>query len=463
MSTDKVLVIEHEKRLHTGMIECLQSMGFEIIGGQSCEEGERLALTFRPDVAILDCSLPDGNANDLMLRLRKMYPSTAIIMLADHGSIDLAVQALKQGADQFLTKPADLAALSVLVRRLVDTQHNRQNQTAAHALRERNQMSPFLGTSAAIRGLSELAHRVAATENSILIVGEAGTGKGLLARWIHDHSTRASEVFAELKCNGFTGEALEDELFGHRAAPADSPATSSTGLLEIAHNGTLFLDEISELEVEIQPKLVKVLEDKQFYYPGGDQRRKVDCRLISATHRDIAKLVQEKTFRSDLYFPISSISLIVPSLRDRVEDIAALARHFAEQLAREVGVGQPELSQGAISALQAYSWPGNIRELRNVLERAVLVSGKRVLTERDFLFEPAFGSTPHGGSARTLQQVQRQYIEEVLFKEGWRVEAAAKKLGMPRSSLYQKIKEFNIPRPGATHPSQATADRRLHN
>jgi DNA-binding NtrC family response regulator len=460
MSTERVLVIEHENSLRAEMTDFLQLNGFNVMSGQSCDKTEELALAFRPDVVVMDCDESDKNVIDLMLRLRKTNPSIAIIMLAEHGSIDFAVQAVKEGADQFLTKPVDLSALPVLVQRLADAHHIRQNQIAEHALRERNQMSPFLGTSATIRRLSELAHNVAAMDNSILIGGETGTGKGLLARWIHDHSPRSAEVFAELKCSGFRGDSLESELFGERAS--DSTTRTRVGLMEIAHKGTLFLDEICELDVQMQPRLLKILEEKQFRSAGDIHDRNVDFRLISATHHDVAKLVQEKIFRSDLYFPISTISLIVPSLRDRVEDIEPLARHFAEQLAKDLGVPRPELSQSAISALQAYSWPGNIRELRNLLEHAILVSGKHVLTERDLLFDSSSELMSNGGFGRTLQQVQRQYIEEILFREGWRVEAAAKKLGMPRSSLYQKIKEFNIPRPGASHHSHG-ADRRLQN
>lgn len=460
MSTKRVLVIESESSLRSEMTDFLRSRGFDAISGQSCNESEQKAVTYSPDVAILDCSQSDENVVDGMVRLRKMNPSVAMIVLADQGSMGLAVQAIRQGADQILTKPADPNVLSAMVQRLADARHIRQNQIAERALRERNPMSPFLGTSAAIRTLSELAHNVAATDNSILIVGETGTGKGLLARWIHEHSPRASGVFAELKCSGFTGNALESELFGERDS---SGITTRVGLIEIADKATLFLNEISDLDVQVQPRLLNTIEEKQFRSVGDTHSRNVDFRLISATHRDIAKLVQEKTFRSDLYFPISTISLIVPSLRDRVEDIEPLARHFAEQLAKDLGIPRPDLSQSAISALQAYPWPGNIRELRNLLEHAILLSGKHVLTERDLLFDLSSASMSHGGFARTLQQVQRQYIEEVLFREGWRVEAAAKKLGMPRSSLYQKIKEFNIPRPGAAHHSHAGADRRLQN
>src|SRR5215470_10676654 len=281
MSTERVFVIENETSLRQEITDFLRSKGFDAMSGQSCNESEESGLTYRPDVVVLDCSQHGESVINLMLRFRKVNPSVAVILLAVQSSMNLAIQAVKQGADQILTKPVDLTVLSVLVQRLVDTHRNRQNQIAEHELRERNQISPFLGTSSAIRRLSELAHNVAATDNSILIVGETGTGKGLLARWIHDHSPRTSEVFAQLKCSGLTGDALESELFGERAS---ADVATRVGLMEIADKGTLFLDEISELDLQMQPKLLKILEEKQFYSPGDVQSCNVDFRLISATH-----------------------------------------------------------------------------------------------------------------------------------------------------------------------------------
>ncbi len=459
MTKDRVLIVEDEEAIGAAIGNFLEGKGYETAVGGNCEEGEKLLRSFRPDVVVLDYSLPDGNAIDLMARLKAVDSGLPMIILTGHGSIDLAVQAVKQGADQFLTKPTELATLYVVIQRLLENQRNRQRQLAERTRRSREQIDPFLGTSATIRKLADLAHKVVTTDSAVLILGETGTGKGVLARWFHEHSTRSAEAFVDLNCAGLTRDLLETELFGHEKGAFTGAVQAKTGLLEIAHKGTVFLDEIGDVDLQVQPKLLKVLEEKQFRRLGDVRDRRVDIRLIAATHHDLTKLVRAKNFRSDLYFRISTIPLTTPPLRDRVEDIAILANYFLERLAVDLGFTQTELSQSAIWALQSYGWPGNIRELRNVLERAILLSGNRVLSERDLNFDTTPDPEPVAGYARTLEQVERQYIEDVLFHEGGRVEVAAKKLGIPRSSLYQKIKAFGINR---SNPSgfQHAADRR---
>jgi DNA-binding NtrC family response regulator len=460
MAKDRILVVDDDETIRHAITSFLKGKGFETTTGANCEEAEKSVRSLRPDVAILDYNLPDGNALDLMSRLRSVDPSLPFIILTGFGSIDLAVQAVKQGADQFLTKPADLPTLAVLIQRIIENQRNRQKQIAERARRGRDHMDPFLGKSPAIRRMSELAHRVVSTDSSVLILGETGTGKGVFARWLHDHSARSAEAFVDLNCGGLTRDLLETELFGHEKGAFTGAVQSKIGLLEIAHKGTVFLDEIGDVDVQVQPKLLKVLEDKQFRRLGDVHDRRVDIRLLAATHQDMAKLVRGKSFRSDLYFRISTIPLTTPPLRERVDDIPVLANYFLERLSADLGAGHTELSTKAVAALQSYPWPGNIRELRNVLERGILLSGNRVLTERDLNFDtsPEIDQQPTG-LGRTLEQVEREYIQEVLLCESWRVEAAAKRLGIPRSSLYQKIKEFGILRPGAPRHPQASADR----
>src|SRR5882762_2299625 len=460
MMKDRVLIVEDEETIGAAIANFLEGKGYDTVVGGDCAEGEKLLRNFRPDVAILDYSLPDGNALDLMSRLKSIDPGLPVIILTGYGSIDLAVQAVKQGADQFLTKPTELATLYVVIQRLLEHQRNRQRHLAERTRRRRDQIDPFLGTSSTIRKLADLAHKVVTTDSAVLILGETGTGKGVLARWFHDHSTRAAEAFVDLNCAGLTRDLLETELFGHERGAFTGAVQAKTGLLEIAHKGTVFLDEIGDVDLQVQPKLLKVLEEKQFRRLGDVRDRRVDIRLIAATHHDLTKLVRGKNFRSDLYFRISTIPLTTPPLRDRVEDIAILANYFLERLAADLGFGHTELSQSAVWALQSYAWPGNIRELRNVLERAILLSGHRVLTERDLNFDTTPDPEPMVGFARTLEQVERQYIEDVLLNEGGRVEVAAKKLGIPRSSLYQKIKEFGISRPGAGGFQSGAIDRR---
>jgi DNA-binding NtrC family response regulator len=453
---DKILLVEDELEIREVIKQYLQANGYDLLEADGCAQAEQVWRAGRPDVAVLDYSLRDGNALDLIPRLKAIDPLVPIIILTGHASIDLAVEAVKLGAEQFLTKPTELATLLVVIERSLENQRNRQKGLAEKSRLQREAVNPFLGSSAAIQQLAETAHKVLSTDRPVLIQGETGTGKGVLAKWLHLQGPRGAEPFVDLNCGGLTRDLLETELFGHERGAFTGAVQSKTGLLELAHKGTVFLDEIGDVDLQVQPKLLKVLEEKQFRRLGDVRDRKVDIRLIAATHQDIPKLVWEKRFRDDLYFRISTIPLTTPPLRQRVEDIPILAGFMLDALGADLGMSAVKLTASALSALQAYSWPGNIRELRNVLERAVLLSGSRVLGERDLHFDALpEAALPAMGGVRTLEEVERQHIQEVLFLERGRVEAAAKRLGIPRSSLYNKIKQYGIAR-------QASSDATMH-
>ena len=354
-------------------------------------------------------------------------------------------EAVKEGAEQFLTKPIDLPVLLVMLQRLLEEQRNRQKQVAGKSRQARRDVDPFLGTSVAIRQLAEDASRVLGSESPILIQGETGTGKGVLARWLHDHGSRSAEAFVDLNCAGLSREFLETELFGHEKGAFTGAVTSKTGLLDVAHGGTVFLDEIGDMDLQIQPKLLKVLEEKWFRRLGDVRDRRVDIRLIAATHQDLARLVQDKKFRSDLYFRINTLPLVVPPLRERGEDLLILAHFLLQTIAADLGRGAFMLAPDAEQVLLTHPWPGNIRELRNVLERAVLLSDQPVLSRKDLRFDDA--SSPEASAYDTdlsLRELEQRHIERVLHKEQGHVESAAKRLGIPRSTLYQKIKQYQI-------------------
>jgi DNA-binding NtrC family response regulator len=449
MHKDKVLVVEDEREVSELLRQYLEGKGYEVATAATCAQAEQLWRAARPDLAILDYSLPDGNALGLIPQLRTVDPSIPVIVLTGYGSIDLAVEAIKVGAEQFLTKPAELATLHVIIQRSLENQRNRRKQLAEKSRMSRKNLDPFLGKSDAIRKLGEIAQKVAFTDSPVLIQGENGTGKGVLARWLHYHGPRSSEPFVDLNCGSRSRELLETELFGHERGAFTGAVQTKTGLLEIAHRGTLFLDEVGEVNIQVQPKLLKVLEEKQFRRLGDVRDRRVDIRLIAATHHAMPKLVQHKQFRGDLYFRISTIPLFTPSLRERVEDIPILSQHILGSLAADLGTSDFELTASALRVLQGYSWPGNIRELRNVLERAVLITGNHLLTDKDLHFDVQVEQDLAGnGQFRTLDEMERHYIEQVLRKENGRVESAAKKLGIPRSSLYHKLKQYRTDRPG---------------
>ena len=446
MSRNKVLVVDDESGVRFGIRDFLEQHGYEIEEAESCQDAQQLFRNSRPDIVIADYMLPDGTALDLLPRLREIDSNIPLLVLTAHGSIDLAVRAIKEGAEQFLTKPLELPTLLVILQRLLQKQRNYHKQLASKSRQSRQAVDPFIGTSPAIRALADQARKILSTESPVLILGETGTGKGVLARWLHDNSPRAEEAFVDLNCAGLTRELLETELFGHEKGAFTSATASKQGLFEVAHRGTIFLDEVGDVDLQIQPKLLKVLEEKRFRRLGDVRDRQVDVRLIAATHQDIGQLVREKRFRDDLYFRISTIPLSFPSLRERIEDIPTLAQYLLDKISADLGRGELRLDQGCIQALQSYSWPGNIRELRNVIERAVLLSDQKHITLADLHFD---GHTQVGApfldSRLTLLELEKQHIERVLQEEKGRVEKAAKRLGIPRSSLYQKIKKHQIP------------------
>jgi DNA-binding NtrC family response regulator len=445
MARNRILVVDDEPGVRFGIRDFLELQGYEIEEADSCRDAQDLFRISRPDIVIADYMLPDGTALDLLPRLKEIDSEIPLLVLTAHGSIDLAVRAIKEGAEQFLTKPIELPTLQVILQRLLEKQRNHHKQLASKSRQVRQAIDPFIGTSAVIRTLAAQAKRILTTESPVLILGETGSGKGVLARWLHQNSPRAEEAFVDLNCAGLSRELLETELFGHEKGAFTSATASKQGLFEVAHRGTIFLDEVGDVDLQIQPKLLKVLEDKRFRRVGDVRDRQVDVRLIAATHQDIGQLVREKKFRDDLYFRISTIPLAFPPLRERIEDIPTLADYLLNKLASDLGRGDIELDDDCVKALQAYSWPGNVRELRNVIERAVLLSEQKNIGLKDLHFD---GHAQLGASLidsrLTLLELEKQHIERVLNEERGRVEKAAKRLGIPRSSLYQKLKKHQI-------------------
>jgi DNA-binding NtrC family response regulator len=443
MRKGRVLIVDDEAGVRFALRRFLEAKGYEVDDVASCQEAEAVFRALPPDAAVLDHRLPDGSGIDLVTRLKEQAPSVPLVILTGHGSIELAVQAIQNGADQFVTKPLQLPALLVILERALENQRNRQKQLVG-----RSTLAPpdaFVGTSAAIKRLAAEARKVVQSESPILIEGETGTGKGVLARWLHQNGPRAEEAFVDLNCAGLTRELLETELFGHEKGSFTGATASKIGLLEAAHRGTVFLDEIGDMDPPVQPKLLTVLEEKRFRRLGDVRDRHVDIRLLAATHHDLGRLAQEGRFRSDLYFRISTLPLTVPPLRERSEDIPILARGFLARFAAEMGRGGVSLSDDGFAALQQYRWPGNIRELRNVLERAVLVSEDDLIRRQDLRFALAQGAPGPAEGGGTLEDLERRGIEKALEADSGHVDRAARRLGVPRSSLYKKIKKYGLP------------------
>jgi DNA-binding NtrC family response regulator len=447
----KVLIVEDAPTIRASLRSFLMENDFDVVEAESIAAAQKAYGASRPDLAIVDYVLPDGNGLELLPMMKDVVPSTPMIILTGHGSIDLAVQAVKQGVDNFLTKPVDLPSLKVIIQRALENQRNTKQALVRRASTARDPANPFVGTSVAIRMLEEHARKIASSESPVIILGETGSGKGVLAKWLHDQGPRADEAFVDLNCASLSVEFLESELFGHERGAFTGAVANKAGLFEVAHRGTVFLDEIGEMSMAVQPRLLKVLEDKRFRRLGDVADRQVDIRLIAATEKDLGRMVQDKNFRGDLYYRLSTIVLRVPSLRERLEDVPMLAQNFVKKLAIELGRPSLTLSESAEKALVSHSFPGNVRELRNLIERAALMANSDTLSSEDFHFNlsPRPAETPLNVPAPTdvtMEEAERLLIERVLREESGQVANASKRLGIPRSTLYQKIKRYGLPR-----------------
>jgi DNA-binding NtrC family response regulator len=440
MST--VLVVEDDAQMRSLLARYLNRLGHEVQGASTLAEGRALQAKEAPDLIIVDYNLPDGNAFDLLGARQEQDSGEAVIVLTGVGTIDLAVRAIKAGAEHFLTKPVDLESLGVLVQRTLEAQRDKRQRALAAATAP-EAANPFLGTSRQMRALRELAEAVLDSDAPVLLRGETGSGKGVLARWLHANGPRKDEPFVDLNCAGLSLELVQSELFGHRRGAFTGAVSNKPGLLEVAHRGTLFLDEIGDLELGVQPKLLKVLEEGTFRRLGDPSSRSADVRLIAATHKNLGAMVEQNQFRSDLLFRINTLVLELPALRERDEDLRALAEVLLSQLSRKSGRVTPTLGPDALDMLRDYHWPGNVRELRNVLERALLFCKTDSLDRKALRFDRSLDpeEKSHGLS---LEEVERRHIASVLRGAQGSVEKAAEVLQLSRSALYVKLKKYGI-------------------
>jgi DNA-binding NtrC family response regulator len=441
----RILLVEDDEELRYAYANHLTANGFLVEEAGDLGAARQSFAAARPDVAILDFRLPDGDALDLLSKFKELEPTVSLIVLTGFGSMELGVSLIKNGAEQCLAKPVEPSALLMIIRKVLENSRNQQKQLANSTRRRRVVLDPFLGESVAIRRLAEAASKVANSQSPVLIQGETGTGKGVLATWLHENGPRADDPFIDLNCAGLTREFLESELFGHEKGAFTGAVNAKLGLLEVGHRGTIFLDEIGDIDPNVQPKLLKVVEEKKFRRMGDVRDRFIDVRLIAATHQDLRHLIETKVFRSDLYFRISTVPLAIPPLRERQDDIPAVAHSLLLRICSDMARPPAQLSPKAVDRLRSYYWPGNIRELRNVLERALLFTDRLVLEPGDLAFEP--GPENRSDSYKsdwTLEELERFHISAVFAGEHQNVEKTARRLGIAKSTLYQKLKALHL-------------------
>ncbi|HSY13864.1 MAG TPA: sigma-54 dependent transcriptional regulator [Verrucomicrobiae bacterium] len=442
LSQNRILVVDIDPVIRSGICSFLSAQGHIVCDVSNYDDAQTELRRFRPEALVLDLYLPNGDVPQLLRLVKALQPAVPVVVLSGQSSADAAGRAVRMGADQILVKPVELHELHAVLLRLLKGERISSRSTLSH---KSECIDPFVGTSAAIQNLRTIASRVLSSESPILLQGETGSGKGVLANWIHRNGPRAHKPFLDLNCAGLSRELLESELFGYEKGAFTSAVNAKQGLLEVANRGTVFLDEIGDIDLQVQPKLLKVLEERTFRRLGDVRDRAVDIRLISATHRELPQLVREKQFRSDLFFRLNIFFVSVPSLRERKEDIALLSQRILTTITRRYARPELRISDSAMGDLERYPWPGNIRELRNVMERAAMVADHGVISPEHLHFQVAGHEQLPSGLNGTLKDVECAYIRHVLQDEGGSIEHAARRLGIPRSSLYNKMRRFDIP------------------
>ena len=435
-----VLIVDDEANILSSLQAALGREGYQVDGAGSLAEA-RARLSEAYDFVLLDVSFPEGSGLDLLAEIMGGAPETVVIMMSGHATIEAAVKATRLGAFDFLEKPLALERLLVLMRNA-----SRTLMLAAETRRLRAAWAnPIVGRSKAVQHLLREIERAGPAPARVLIEGEHGTGKELVARALHAASPRREMPFVAVNCAAIPDDLIESELFGHERGAFTGATQARRGRFEEAHGGTLFLDEVGDLTPRAQTKLLRVLQEGELSRLGGNRTIRVDVRVIAATNRDLAKAVQAERFREDLYFRIAVIPISVPALRERADDIPLLVEHFAAQVARETGRRPKKFAPGALEALARHSFPGNVRELRNLVERLVIMSpGAGVSPEDALAVLPRAERAPESPAriSEAVQDFERRQIEEALAAEGGNMTRAAARLGLERSHLYKKLKKL---------------------
>jgi len=436
MSRPLLLIVEDDETIGLGLRSFFEGRGYNVILTAAGREGRDIALRELPDLVVLDLRLPDCHGLDVLKEIKDEYPEIAVIVMTGYGEVAEAVRAMKLGAEYYFQKPIDLEELAVMVEKGVGLRRIRQE---AGLLRE--SPYPIAGRSAHIQGLLHMINLLAANPSTtVLIQGETGTGKEVVARNIHASSSRGLKPFVEINCAAIPEQILESELFGYEAGAFTDARKTKQGLIELADGGSLFLDEIGDMPLQAQAKVLRALESRTVKRLGGTRDITVDVRVIAATNRDLSLLIREGRFREDLYYRLSVMPLVLLPLRERPEDIPLIAGFFLDEMRRAMARHEaPDFSGEAMASLCAYHWPGNVRELRNVVERSLILCNGRMIG-LEHLHLPAAGEG--GGKGLTLAETERNHIRHVLGLAGGNRTKAARMLGVARSTLNEKLKHL---------------------
>ncbi|MEM6629892.1 MAG: sigma-54 dependent transcriptional regulator [Bacteroidota bacterium] len=448
----KILIIDDEEVIRDTLQEILEYENYESDTASNGEEGLKKLTSDEYDVVLCDIKMPKVDGMEVLEKGTKTKPGTQFIMISGHGTIETAVEATKKGAFDFIEKPPDLNRLLVSIRNAMDKSHLVEETKILK--RKISKTREIIGRSAVMEKIQETINRVAPTEARVLVTGSNGTGKELVARWIHEKSHRSNGPLIEVNCAAIPSELIESELFGHEKGSFTGAHKQRIGKFEQANGGTLFLDEVGDMSLSAQAKVLRALQENKITKIGSDKQITVDVRIIAATNKDLLEEIEEGNFREDLYHRLSVILVHVPDLKDRREDIPLLVESFLQEIADEYGMPETEIEPEALSALRRLEWTGNVRELHNVIERLIIMSNGKI-KEQDVLDF----AVPHRKSSRSQtvyedfdkfqdfkDHIEREFIIKKLEQHNWNISKTAEAIGIQRSHLYNKMDKYGIER-----------------
>ncbi len=453
--SDRILVVDDETSMCKFMQIMLAKEGYDVEAEPSSIKALEMIKTGDFDLVIADLMMPEMSGLDLLSAAKQERPDVRFMVMTAFASVDSAIEALKNGAVDYITKPFKIDEIKIAISNFLEKRRlQEENVSLKEQIIKKNSFDSFLGTHSSVIKMKEMAAKIAETDSTVLIRGESGTGKDLIAQAIHNHSLRLGGRLVALNCAALPETLLESELFGHTRGSFTGAVKDKEGLFNAADGGTLFLDEIGETSPAIQVKLLRALEEKQVTPIGATKPVPVDVRLLAATNTDLEEAVRVGRFRADLYYRLNVIAIFLPPLRDRLDDLPVLIDHFLRRACKRLKLPQKKLSAAAINHLRKYNWPGNVRELQNVLERAVLLGRTITLEPKDFpqKLAAAPGVTPVDSASPTnptLESIEKAYIYWVLNQTDWNKSKAADILGIDNSTLYRKINKYKFPKKSA--------------
>jgi DNA-binding NtrC family response regulator len=443
MSSTRILIVDDELIMRESLAGWLERDGHEVQTSPSGEDALDKLKETHFDILLVDIKMEGISGLDVLRNIKENDPDVAVVMITAYGSIPTAIEAMKNGAYDYMLKPFDPNELGVLIEKIIRYQDQaREMQFLREEVKERTRFESMIGQSKPMQEIFDLICDVAPMESTVLITGQTGTGKGLAAKAIHTNSPRCNGPFVTVNCGAIPEHLMETELFGHQKGAFTDAKETKKGRLELAHGGTLFLDEVGEISMRMQIDLLRVLEDRIFYRVGGTQPMEADFRVIAATNRNLEEAIKDSIFREDLFYRLNVISIVMPSLSQRKEDIPLLAEHFLQRFIQETNKNIDKISREAMDELMLYDWPGNVRELENAIERAVVVGKERQMRPEDL---PILCYGPfHAPRNNSLKEVEKSHIRQILTDNDWNIARCAKILEIDRSTLYSKIKKYKI-------------------